>query len=176
MIWSLVREDLRTNSNAGLVCKANFILYRFGNRLLVKQRSSPRASLPSRLPRALVGALYRVMQGMSGSCVPFSASIGRRLRLPHGFSGIFLSSRAVIGDDVTILHQVTIGSKIGSRDSISAPCVGNGVLIGAGAKIIGAISIGNGARVGVNAVVVDDVPSKATVAAPAAQLICSHVE
>jgi serine O-acetyltransferase len=79
--------------------------------------------------------------------------------LPHPM-GIIIHRSTVIGEDVIIGHQVTMGG----RDlTETAPQVGDGVYIGAGAKILGAVRIGRGATVGANAVVTKDVPAAATV-------------
>lgn len=79
-------------------------------------------------------------------------------RLPHGLNGIIVSHNAVIGDHCTIFHQVTIGEGRGG-----APTIGNNVLIGAGAKIIGGIHIGDNVKIGAGCVVAHDIPDGATV-------------
>jgi len=84
--------------------------------------------------------------------------------LPHGLSGIFISSGAVIGSDCIIFQQVTIGSNtFADSKSSGAPTIGDNVFIGAGAKVIGNVKIGNNVRIGANAIVVKDVPSNSTV-------------
>jgi serine O-acetyltransferase len=80
--------------------------------------------------------------------------------MPHPY-GIFIHRNAVIGSRVTVMHQVTIGSKHPSDPG--APVIEDNVCIGAGAKILGAVRIGHGATVGANAVVTRDVPSHCTV-------------
>ena len=87
---------------------------------------------------------------------------------PHGLNGIIISRKCTIGENVTILHQVTIGTKITTAKSISiedtlAPTIGNNVYIGAGAKIIGNITIGNNVLIGANAVVTKNIPDNYTV-------------
>lgn len=82
--------------------------------------------------------------------------------LPHQLSGIFIASTAKIGTNVTILQQVTIGGNPKSFDGKSpiskAARIGDNVIIGAGAKIIGDVEIGNNVFIGANAVVITDVP------------------
>jgi serine O-acetyltransferase len=85
------------------------------------------------------------------------ARLGARLRLPHPL-GIVIHELAQVGEDCMIMQQVTIGQ----LDLNAAPSIGNGVYIGAGAKILGPIIIGDRARVGANAVVLADVPAGAT--------------
>ena len=96
-----------------------------------------------------------------GTHLGFGAQFKSPPKLPHGLYGIIVSHRAVIGENCTIFHQVTIG-----EGKNGAPIIGDNVLIGAGAKIIGGIHIGSGARIGVNAVVVHDVPKNGVVVAP----------
>jgi len=89
------------------------------------------------------------------------ACIGRRFFIDHGM-GVVIGETAEIGDDCTLYHGVTLGGtswKKGKRH----PTLGDNVVVGAGAKVLGPITIGAGARVGSNAVVVKDVPAEATV-------------
>lgn len=103
--------------------------------------------------------------------VPCTASINR-FKVPHGFSGIFISYGAEIGPGCTILQQVTVGSNT-FRDSrrTGAPKIGKNVFIGAGAKIVGAVTVGDNVRIGANCVVTSDVPANATVVMPAPRII-----
>ncbi|OAI26571.1 serine acetyltransferase [Methylosinus sp. R-45379] len=89
------------------------------------------------------------------------ATIGVRFFIDHG-AGVVIGETATIGDDVTMYHGVTLGGtswSVGRRH----PTVGDGVLIGAGAKILGPISVGPRARIGANSVVIEDVPPEMTV-------------
>ena len=97
------------------------------------------------------------------------ATIGRRFFIDHGM-GVVIGETAEIGDDVTLDHGVTLGGtswKEGKRH----PTLGNGVVVGAGAKILGPIHIGDGAKIGSNAVVVKDVPAGATAAGIPARIL-----
>jgi serine O-acetyltransferase len=85
------------------------------------------------------------------------AVIGKRLVIDHGV-GVVLGETAVIGDDVLIYHGVTLGGK--TLDPVKRhPTVGNNVIIGAGAKLIGNITIGDNCAIGSNAVVTKDMPA-----------------
>jgi serine O-acetyltransferase len=89
------------------------------------------------------------------------ATIGRRFFIDHG-AGVVIGETAVVGDDVTLYHGVTLGGvswKPGKRH----PTLEDGVLVGAGAKILGPITVGRGARIGANSVVIEDVPPGVTV-------------
>lgn len=112
--------------------------------------------------RKFFSLIYRVMrtfcQVATGIELHCETQIGRRLRIEH-FGGIIVSGDAVIGDDVVLRQGVTIGlAHTGKR---GAPVIGNRVDIGAGAKILGAVTIGDDAVIGANAVVLQDVPSGA---------------
>ena len=89
---------------------------------------------------------------------PFETQIGAGLRLPH-LMGIVISGGAVIGTDCTIFQQVTLGEDERGKN----PVIGNNVMIGAGAKIIGGAVIGDNVKVGANAVVTKTIPSNCTV-------------
>ena len=92
------------------------------------------------------------------------ATIGRRVVIDHGM-GIVIGETAIVGDDVLIYHGVTLGGKINDRVK-RHPTVGNNVLLGAGAKLIGDIEIGDGAMIGANAVVTKNVPAGAVIVGP----------
>lgn len=99
-----------------------------------------------------------------GCYIGSGAEFKDRPRLPHGLTGILISSGAKIGKKCTIYHQVTIGSNsLGDSKGAGSPTIGDNCLIGAGAKIIGDVIVGNNVRIGANAVVVKDVPDNAVV-------------
>ena len=95
------------------------------------------------------------------------AKIGKNLFIDHGM-GVVIGETSEIGDNVTIYHAVTLGGSSPSIDSERQrhekrhPTIGNDVVIGSGAQVIGPINVGNGARIAANAVVVKDVPENAT--------------
>ncbi|MCF4164818.1 serine O-acetyltransferase [Zavarzinia compransoris] len=97
------------------------------------------------------------------------ASIGQRLFIDHG-AGVVIGETAVIGDDVTMYHGVTLGGTSWSKGR-RHPTVEDGVLIGAGAKILSPVTVGARARVGANAVVIEDVPPGMTVVGIPGRLI-----
>src|SRR5688572_17162006 len=89
------------------------------------------------------------------------AQIGRRVFIDHGM-GVVIGETAEVGDDVTLYHGVTLGGTSWGKGK-RHPTLGNGVVIGAGAKVLGPIMVGDGAKIGANAVVVKDVPANAVV-------------
>lgn len=128
-------------------------------------------------PKALL--FYRLAHALRGLGVPFfprgltefgrfltgidihpGARIGRNLIIDHGM-GVVIGETAVIGDDVIIYQGVTLGGTNLTRTQ-RHPRVGDRVVLGAGAKVLGAITIGHDSRIGANSVVVADVPDHAT--------------
>jgi serine O-acetyltransferase len=89
------------------------------------------------------------------------ATLGKRLFIDHGM-GVVIGETAQIGDDVTLYHGVTLGGTSWNKGK-RHPTLANGVVVGAGAKILGPIVVGHGAKIGSNAVVVKNVPAGATV-------------
>jgi serine O-acetyltransferase len=100
------------------------------------------------------------------------ARIGRRFFIDHGM-GVVIGETSEIGDDCTLYHGVTLGGTSWSPGK-RHPTLGNGVVVGAGAKILGPILIGDGAKVGSNAVVVKAVPAGATAIGIPARVVESH--
>lgn len=88
------------------------------------------------------------------------ASIGRRFFIDHGM-GVVIGETAIIGNDVTLYHGVTLGGTSWNKGK-RHPTLGDGVVVGAGAKVLGPITVAAGAKVGSNAVVTRDVPAGAT--------------
>ena len=109
--------------------------------------------------------LARIVTGIE---IHPAATIGKRFFIDHGM-GVVIGETAEIGDDVTFYHGVTLGGLLPSVDSDGQRCqkrhpsIGNHVIIGAGAQVLGAILVDDCARIGANSVVVKDVPRGATV-------------
>lgn len=100
------------------------------------------------------------------------AIIGQRFFIDHGM-GVVIGETAEIGDDCTLYHGVTLGGTSWNKGK-RHPTLGKGVVVGAGAKILGPIMVGDGARVGSNAVVVKEVPARATVIGIPARVVESR--
>src|SRR5262245_46702468 len=97
---------------------------------------------------------------LTGIEIQPGATIGRRFFIDHGM-GVVIGETALIGDDCTLYHGVTLGGTSWNKGK-RHPTLSDGVVVGAGAKILGPITIGRGAKIGSNAVVVKDVPDGAT--------------
>ena len=109
------------------------------------------------IPR-YISYLTRIITGIE---IHPKARIGRRFFIDHG-EGVVIGETTIIGDDVLIYQQVTLGGT-GKEHGKRHPTIGNNVIIGAGAKILGNITIGDNTRIGAGSVVVDDVPEHCTV-------------
>ncbi|HHD2751380.1 TPA: serine O-acetyltransferase EpsC [Clostridium perfringens] len=106
----------------------------------------------------LISQLGRFFTGIE---IHPGAKIGKGLFIDHGM-GVVIGETAEIGDNVTIYHGVTLGGT-GKEKGKRHPTVGNNVIIGCGAKVLGPINIGDEAKIGANAVVLKDVPQGKTV-------------
>jgi serine O-acetyltransferase len=104
--------------------------------------------------------IAHISRWMTGIEIHPGATIGRRVFIDHGM-GVVIGETAVIGDDCTLYHGVTLGGTSWNKGK-RHPTLEQGVVIGAGAKVLGPITIGKGAKIGSNAVVVKDVPENAT--------------
>jgi serine O-acetyltransferase len=102
-----------------------------------------------------------VARWLTGIEIHPGATLGRRLVIDHGM-GVVIGETAIVGDDCLVYHGVTLGGKIqASREETTGqrhPTLGNRVLVGAGAAILGPVTIGDDATIGALSVVVDDVP------------------
>jgi serine O-acetyltransferase len=110
-----------------------------------------------KLPARVIGALSRFLTGIE---IHPGAKIGARFFIDHGM-GVVIGETARIGDDVTLYHDVTLGGT-SFKQGVRHPQIGDHVIIGAGAQVLGPIRVGDYARIGSNAVVVKDVEDHAT--------------
>jgi serine O-acetyltransferase len=101
------------------------------------------------------------IRAVTGIEIHPAAKIGRRFFIDHGM-GVVIGATAIVGDDVMIYHDVTLGARTGGTGK-RHPTIGNNVVIGAGARVIGDISVGNGVKVGANMVVTKSVPASTNV-------------
>ena len=129
-------------------CIHALIAYRIAHFLYLKKRFF--------LAR-LISQLSRFFTGIE---IHPGAKIGKGLFIDHGM-GVVIGETAEIGDNVTLYHGVTLGGT-GKDTGKRHPTIEDNVLIGTGAKVLGPITVGKGAKIGANAVVVKNVPAKAT--------------
>lgn len=98
------------------------------------------------------------------------ARIGNRLFIDHG-AGVVIGETAIIGDDCIFYHGVTLGGQGDVRGDRRHPQIGNNVVIGAGAIVLGPVTVGDGAKIGAGAVVVTDVPPGRTAVGVPAKIL-----
>lgn len=101
------------------------------------------------------------IRAVTGIEIHPAAKIGRRFFIDHGM-GVVIGATAIVGDDVMIYHDVTLGARTGGTGK-RHPTIGNNVVIGAGARVIGDISVGNGVKIAANMVVTKSVPASTNV-------------
>jgi len=140
--------------------------------LIVHKASSALRRHNAHLCARLVSHMGRFLTGIE---IHPGAQIGQRFFIDHGM-GVVIGETAIVGDDVTIYQGVTLGGT-GKQKGKRHPTVGNNVVIGAGAKILGDVTIGDGAKIGGGAVVLKDVPPYTTaVGIPARAVAWTHPE
>jgi serine O-acetyltransferase len=178
-LWAVMREDLRV-----VVERDPSIRNRF--------EALWHPALPAMWTHRLAHALHRhgrrfaarllalAARWLTGVEVHPGAVLGRRVFIDHG-TAVVIGETAVVGDDVTIYHQVTLGAVGWWRDCARPegerrhPAVGDGVVLGTGATVLGPVRIGEHALVGAHALVTRDVPAFASVHAPAGEVLTGEV-
>jgi serine O-acetyltransferase len=156
-----LREDIATAQRRDPAARSSLevlLTYPGVHALLIHRASQALWRRELRVPGRLVAHLGRLLTGIE---IHPGATIGRRLFIDHGM-GVVIGETAEIGNDCHIFQGVTLGGTSTRREK-RHPTLRDGVVVGAGAKIIGAVTIGEHARIGAGAVVVSSVPPDATV-------------
>jgi serine O-acetyltransferase len=171
MFWKNLREEIEATLSRDpaarsrlevVLCYPGFhaLLYHHVAHWLWRRRWLLAGRFVSHLGRALTG--IEIHPG---------ARIGRRLFIDHGM-GVVVGETAEIGDDCTLYQGVTLGGTSLARGEKRHPTLGNGVIVGSGAQVLGPFRVGDGARIGAAAVVLREVPDGATmVGNPARQVV-----
>ena len=102
--------------------------------------------------------------------IAYQVDIPASTKLPHQGMGVVMHPKTVIGENCTIYQHSTFGAAHGENDGDAAPTLGNNVMVGVGATILGPIKIGNNVSIAAHAVVIDDVPDNAVVAGIPAEI------
>ncbi|WP_030142880.1 MULTISPECIES: serine O-acetyltransferase EpsC [Mycetocola] len=155
--FARLREDLRTARTHDPAARSSFevgLLYSGVHAVWGHRLSHALWRRGFKLPARLNSQIVRFLTGIE---IHPGAQLGRRFFIDHGM-GVVIGETAVVGDDVLIYHGVTLGGKSLAKGK-RHPTIGDGVTIGAGAKILGPITIGPRSAVGANAVVTKDAPS-----------------
>jgi serine O-acetyltransferase len=165
-VFSRLREDFQTILNRDPAARNIWVILTYpGWQALVMHRMAHKLWITRMPPREfwkyLARCLSQFSRFLTGIEIHPGAKIGRRFFIDHG-AGVVIGETAEIGDDVLMYHEVTLGGT--SLEKIKRhPTIGNNVLIGMGAKIVGAITIGDNCKIGANAVVNKDIPDNCTV-------------
>ena len=114
----------------------------------------------------------QVVRLFTGIEIHPGAQIGHRLFIDHGM-GVVIGETSIVGDDVTIYQNVTLGGT-GKEKGKRHPTVSHGVIIGAGAKLLGNITVGSNCRVGAGSVVLSDVPDNSTIVGVPGHIVLHH--
>jgi serine O-acetyltransferase len=169
--WARFREDIQTilTNDPAAHSWAEVLLYPGFHALQFHRLAHGlwRREIPL-LPR-FISQLNRWLTGIE---IHPGATLGRRLFIDHGM-GVVIGETAIVGDDVTMYQGVTLGGT-GKERGKRHPTLGNNVIVGVGAKVLGAITIGDGARIGGGAVVVKDVPPHSTAIGVPARVVITR--
>jgi serine O-acetyltransferase len=160
-LWALLKEDLQCVFGRDPAARSSFeVLTTYpGLHAILAQRLAHALWRQGwRYPARLLSFFARMVTNID---IHPGATLGRRFFIDHG-AGVVIGETAEIGDDVTLYHGVTLGGTTWNKGK-RHPTLGNGVVVGAGAKILGAITVHDNARVGANSVVVKDVPMGRTI-------------
>jgi serine O-acetyltransferase len=160
-LWAILKEDLACVFQRDPAARSTFeVLTTYpGVHAVLTHRLSHRLWQGGwRFPARFLSFLGRTLTNVD---IHPGASIGRRFFIDHG-ACVVIGETAEIGDDVTLYHGVTLGGTSWNKGK-RHPTLADGVVVGAGAKILGPITIGERVRVGANSVVVKDVPADRTV-------------
>lgn len=149
----ILKEDFAKNN--GGITKLMLFTYRFGNWLFYDFR------VP--ILKQFLWLIYKIMNFVfliviSNCEIPAQVKIGKGFRLHHNGRGVVIHPNVTIGENVTILHEVTLGTTY-TDGQHGVPKIGNNVLLGVGSKILGNLEIGDNVKVGANAVVTKNVPA-----------------
>lgn len=137
-------------------------VYRWGAKLHAKPNGWQK-----RVEFQVYWLVFRLVETLTGICLPHNAKIGPGLRIHH-FGGIFLNPRTVIGANCTLRQGVTLGNR---HEGGGAPTVGANVDFGAYAQVLGEVRIGDNAKIGAMSVVLEDVPANCTVVGNPARVV-----
>ena len=168
-VQEAVRADLQAVEDRDSACHELYIpfLYFKGYHALQTQRVAHWLWTQGRESLALF--FQNRMSSEFGVDIHPAARMGRGIMLDHA-TGLVIGETAVVGNNVSILQSVTLGGT-GKDEGDRHPKIGDGVLISAGAKILGNICVGEGAKVGAGSVVLEDVPAHTTVAGVPAKIV-----
>lgn len=168
-LWQLIKSDLACVKSRDPAARSGFetvLCYPGFHAIAIHRVCHTLWKRGWKLPARLLSHFARVLTAID---IHPGAVIGSGFFIDHG-CGVVIGETAVVGDDCTLYHQVTLGG-VSWSPGRRHPSLGDSVLVGAGAKVLGPIEVGNGARVGANSVVVEDVPPNMTVVGIPARVV-----
>ena len=160
-IITTVREDIANVKRSDPAAQSAFTIFISYPGLHAKWMHTPEHWLWTHGLRGPARVLSQITRFFTGVEIHPAAQLGRRFFIDHAM-GVVIGETTVVGDDCTLYQGVTLGGT-GNEDGKRHPTLGNNVVVGSGAKVLGNIQIGNNVRIGGNSVVVKDVPDNATV-------------
>ncbi len=169
-LFELMREDARAAlaRDPGAESMRDIMLFSTGTHIVWAHRRHH--WLYTHGFKTLARWLAKRMRVKMGADIHPAATIGRRFSIDHGV-GVVIGGTTVIGDDCMLYQGVTLGMTTKQMGGKRHPTLGNNVLVGAGATILGDITVGDNVRVGAGAVVLEDVPHDVTVAGVPAKIV-----
>ena len=168
-LFALIKEDFATPLKNDPAIKSKFELFFNYPGLIAIVHYRIAHFLYQKNFRLLARIIMGWSQFLSNIDIHPAAQIGRRIFIDHGI-GVVIGETAIIGDDVTIYQGVSLGG-VSLEQTKRHPTLESGVVIGAGAKILGDITIGKNAKIGANSVVIKDVPAESTAVGIPARII-----
>ena len=166
-LWQAIREEAAQDRDPACKGFSEPLLYRKGFHALAAFRVSH--SLWSRGRHSLALHLQDRISQVFGADIHPAAQIGTGIFIDHG-TAVVIGETAVVEDNVSMLHEVTLGGT-GKETGDRHPKIRRGVLIGAGAKILGNVEVGEGAKIGAGSVVLSDVPAHRTAVGVPAKVV-----
>ncbi|MEG1397090.1 MAG: serine O-acetyltransferase [Raoultibacter sp.] len=160
-IFTTIREDIQAVKDTDPAAQSSFIIWLTYPGLHARWSHVVEHWLWNRHLKSLARISSQFTRFMTGVEIHPAAVIGRRFFIDHAM-GVIIGETTVIGDDVTLYQGVTLGGT-GKETGKRHPTLGNNVLVGVGASVLGSITIGDYSKIGGGAVVVDDVPPGCTV-------------
>jgi len=176
MFFKRIQEDIAAYKARDPAARSSwevFLLYQGFHALMFYRLSHAIWERGGKFLGRLISQIARLLTGIE---IHPGAIIGRGLVIDHG-AGVVIGETSIIGDNVTLYHDVTLGGVAPSIDSVAQigvkrhPTLEDGVIVGSGAQILGSVTIGENARVGSNAVVASDIPAGTTAVGIPARVI-----
>lgn len=164
-----IREDIKTVQAQDPAAQNGLVIFLSYPGLHAKWNHVPEHWLWEHGHRSLARVLSQITRHITGVEIHPAAQIGKHFFIDHAM-GVVIGETTIVGDNCVLYQGVTLGGT-GKHVGKRHPTVGNGVMIGAGAKLLGPITIGDGARIAAGAVVINDIPANCTAVGVPARVV-----